>query len=60
MDAQHHNQELHWGWLVAFFLVLVIALFTFGDLLTAIVGILLLSTVFAGYYSEQQKDKANH
>ncbi|TAE35929.1 MAG: hypothetical protein EAZ70_11795 [Runella slithyformis] len=53
MDGQQHKQELNWGWLVGFALLLIILLFAFGDILTGIVGILVLSIVFAGYHNEQ-------
>jgi MFS superfamily sulfate permease-like transporter len=55
MEAQH-KQELHWGWLVAFALLLIVLLFAFGDILTGIVGTLVLSIVFAGYHNAQQHD----
>ena len=55
MDA-HHKQELHWGWLVAFALLLITLLFAFGDVLTGIVGILVLSIVFAGYHNAQAEE----
>jgi hypothetical protein len=49
MENTTHSEELHWGWLLGFFLLLVVLLFAFGDVLTAIIGILVMSITFASY-----------
>jgi hypothetical protein len=41
----------NWLMLTAFTLMVVI-LFAFGDVLTAVVGIILIGVVFANYYTE--------
>jgi hypothetical protein len=51
-----HTEELHWGWLVAFYLLIVVLLFIFGDVFTALVGILVQTLVFAGYYNSLHKE----
>jgi hypothetical protein len=51
MENTTHSEELHWGWLLAFFLLLVVLLFAFGDVLTAIIGILVMSITFASYHN---------
>ncbi|MCU0338731.1 MAG: hypothetical protein MUE30_02510 [Spirosomaceae bacterium] len=55
MEA-HKEQELHWGWFVAFFILIVVLLFAFGDLLTAILGILIIGGGFASYHNELHKE----
>lgn len=55
MEA-HKEQELHWGWFVAVFLLIVVLLFAFGDLLTAILGTLIVGTIFASYHNEIHKE----
>ncbi|MFN4147485.1 MAG: hypothetical protein ACK4GN_16780 [Runella sp.] len=55
MDA-HHEQDIHWGWLLAFYLLIVALLFIFGDLLTAIVGTIVQSVIFASYYNAKHAE----
>lgn len=55
MEA-HNEQEVNWGWLLATFLVLVGMLFLFGDVLTGIVGTLIIGAIFAGYYNDLHKE----
>lgn len=55
MEA-HKEQEVHWGWLLAYFLIIVILLFAFGDTLVAIVGTLIQALIFAGYHNSLHKE----
>jgi hypothetical protein len=55
MEA-HKEQEIPSGWLIAFFLLIVVLLFVFGDVFTAIVGILIQSMIFAGYHNNLHKE----
>ncbi|AEI47521.1 hypothetical protein [Runella slithyformis] len=55
MEA-HQEQEVHWGWLLAYFLVIIVLLFTFGDLLVALLGTLIQGIIFAGYHNELHKE----
>lgn len=55
MEA-HKEQEVGSGVLIAFFVLIVVLLFTFGDVLTGIVGTLIQGTVFAGYYNSLHEE----
>jgi len=55
MEA-HKEHEVGPGLLIAFFVIIVVLLFTFGDVLTGIVGLLIQSAVFAGYYNGLHKE----
>jgi hypothetical protein len=55
MEA-HKEQGIDSGWLIAFFLLIIVLLFTFGDVLTGIVGILIQGAIFAGYHNELHKE----
>jgi hypothetical protein len=55
MEA-HKEQEVNYGWLIAFFLLIVVLLFAFGDTLTAILGIIIQGTIFAGYHNQLHKE----
>jgi hypothetical protein len=55
MEA-HKEQELGSGWLIAFFLLIVVLLFTVGDVFTGIVGLIVQGAIFAGYHNELHKE----
>jgi hypothetical protein len=55
MEA-HKEQELGSGWLIAFFLLITVLLFVFGDVFTALVGMLIQGTIFAGYHNDLHKE----
>lgn len=54
MEA-HKEQQVGPGVLITFYVLIVVLLFTFGDVLTGIVGTLIQSAVFAGYYNSFHK-----
>ncbi|WP_164490156.1 hypothetical protein [Runella sp. SP2] len=54
MEA-HKEQQVGPGVLITFYVLIVVLLFTFGDVLTGIVGTLIQSAVFAGYYNSLHK-----
>ncbi len=56
MENTSHSNELHWSWLLAAFLLLVVLYIAFGDLLTFIVGSILTITVFAMYYNSRHRN----
>jgi hypothetical protein len=55
MEA-HQEQEVHWGWLLAYFLVIIVLLFVFGDVFVALLGTLIQGIIFAGYHNELHKE----
>lgn len=55
MEA-HKEQGIGSGWLIAFFLLIIVLLFTVGDVFTGIVGLLVQGAIFAGYHNELHKE----
>jgi hypothetical protein len=51
-----HTNEVHWGLLLAVYLLIVVLLFAFGDVLVAIVGTVIQTLIFASYYNSLHKE----
>jgi hypothetical protein len=51
MEHTSHTNDIHWSWALAVFLIIMVLLAIFGDLFTFILGLIVESLIFAGYYT---------
>lgn len=60
--GQHteHSEDLSKAFYVGFYLLLLVLLGVFGDLLVFIVGFLAITTIFAGYFTEKEAEAGHH
>ncbi len=55
MEQTSTTKDIHWSWILAFFLLIMVLLIIFGDLLTFIVGLIVESLIFVGYYHDKNQ-----